>query len=300
MNKKSQMFSLIAIALIILFFAGYELYSYTLDRTAINRRIRTMDNFLFSLEKNLEREIYITGYRTVFLAEDRIAKTGQYIYNTDNFFSEAFFNGSVAGNSTEIMIGARYSDILQFTNEKASNINVEIDMNNPQIRVYQQDPWNIAVLFSFNLTMKDKGNLASWQRQESIKSLIGIEGFEDPIYIINTNGKLAYKINRTIYTTFAVGSDVSNLNSHVKNRYYAENPDAPSFLNRLEGNLAADVNGIESLADLEEFAKQNIIVQDKSCVDHVYFSSSNPQSYTIQGMPSWFKLDDAHLIKYTS
>ena len=89
-NKKAQLFTLVAIALIILFFAGYEIYSVSNERVSINKRIETMNSFLFSLEKNIGREVYISGFRTIFLAEDRIAKTGSYIPNMNNFLNDAF------------------------------------------------------------------------------------------------------------------------------------------------------------------------------------------------------------------
>jgi hypothetical protein len=301
MNNKSQIFTLIAIALLVLFFVSYEVYSIAQDRHAIKTRISTMDSFLFSLEKNLEREIYVSGYRAIFLAEDKISKTGAYIPDMSSFIYEAFFNGTVSGNSSEILNGTTYSDILQSVNEKAGKINVNININNPQISISHESPWNVALIFSFDLEMNDNSNLASWKKHEDIKSLIEIEGFEDPIYLINTNGKVAYKFNRTIYEgNYVQAGNPENLNQHVLNRYYAENPDAPSFLKRLQGDLSADANGIESLADLSEFTKQGLVIQQKSIVDHTYFSSNNPASRNIQGLSSWFRLDDAHLAKYNA
>lgn len=301
MNKKSQIFTLIAIALLVLFFVSYEVYSIAQDRHAIKTRISTMDSFLFSLEKNLEREIYVSGYRAVFLAEDKISKTGEYIPDMNLFIHESFFNGTVFGESSEILNGTTYSDILQSVNEKAGKINVNININNPQISISQENPWNIALIFSFDLEMNDNSNLASWKKHENIKSLIEIEGFEDPIYTLNTYGKVAYKFNRTIYEgNYVQASSPDNLNQHTLNRYYTENSDAPSFLKRLQGDLGADANGIESLVDISEFTKQGLSIQQKSIVDHIYFSRNNPISRNILGLSSWFRLDDAHLEKYNA
>ncbi len=301
MNNKSQIFTLIAIALLVLFFVSYEVYSISQDRYAIKTRISTMDSFLFSLETNLEREVYVSGYRAIFLAEDKISKTGTYIPDINSFMQEAFFNGTASGNSSEILDGTTYSDILQSVNEKADKINVNININNPEISIFQENPWNVALIFSFDLEMNDNSNLASWKKHEDIKSLIEIDGFEDPVYLINTNGKVAYKFNRTIYDgNYVQAGNPENLNQHVLNKYYAENPDAPSFLKRLEGDLSADANGIESLADLSEFTKQGLEIQQKSIVYHIYFSQNNPSSRNIQGLPSWFRLDDAHLVKYNA
>ena len=62
--------------------------------------------------------------------------------------------------------------------------------------------------------------------------------------------------------------------------------------------MSANVNGIESLVNLQKLSSQGLQVQDKSVIDHIYFSSSNPSKQHILGMPSWFKLDDSHLAAY--
>ena len=290
-RKNGQIFTSTAIAIVALFLLIYGAYSLVSDREAVKTRVSTMESFLFSLEENLEREVYITGFRTLFLAQDTVAKRGQFIPDVNSFFEEAFFNGTIFGNSSDILIGAKYSDMLLFIKQRGESVNVNVSMSNPELSVFQEDAWNIAVLFSFNLTMIDNAGVASWNKKEEIKSLINIEGFEDPLYIVNSNGKVLYKINR---------SSGESLQNHLENRLYQEDIDAPSFLKRLEGSIQPDSNGIESLVDLGEFSTQGLEIKDKSAVDHIYFSSDNPQASNVQGMPSWFKLDAAHISKYNA
>ena len=271
------------------------------SREPINTRINSMESFLSSLERNIERQLFVFGFRTLFLAEDYITKTGNYIPDVTLLFNESFFNGSIFGESSDVLEGAKYSDIVNEINYYASKINVDVSFDAPSIEVTQDNPWEIKLIFSANLTMSDKSGLAMWQRQETVNSSIGIRGFEDPLYIVNTNAKIASKINKTIYEGIYVsGNDVSNLLSHMQAGYYTSNTEAPSFLNRLSGNLTADKNGIESLVDLSRLSGQGITVSDKSVVDYIYFSASNPANKAVNGMPSWFKLDDAHLAKYNA
>jgi len=151
-----------------------------------------------------------------------------------------------------------------------------------------------------NFTMRDKSGLARWDKKQEITAFIPVEGFEDPVYIINTNGLVPRKINRSIYSEFIVGGDVSNLLDHVNKGYYLATSDAPSFLDRLRGDLSPDANGIESLVNLPELSTQGIPTSDKTAVDHIYFSANNPSASTVPGMPSWFKIDSEHLSIYTS
>lgn len=255
-----------------------------------------METFLFSIEQNLQREMYIFGYRTIFSAEDYIYRTGNYV-DVNDVFSEAFFNGTIYGNGSQILNDTTYGAIINSINEKANKINVNITLSQPFIYVAQKDPWNVEVTFSVNLTMTDNGGLASWNKQENISALIGIEGFEDPIYVVNTNSKVSYKINRTLYSS---GENVTNLSAHLNGRYYIAHNDAPSFLKRLAGSFTPDANGIESLVDLNKLSLEGIEIKQKSVVDHIYFSTDNPASFNIPNMPSWFRLDSAHIAKYNS
>ena len=73
---------------------------------------------------------------------------------------------------------------------------------------------------------------------------------------------------------------------------------ARSEIAALEGDLSANENGIESLVYLPELSTQGISIKSKSVVDYIYFSTNNPPSQTVIGMPSWFRLDDEHLSVY--
>ena len=194
------------------------------------------------------------------------------------------------------MQGAKFLDIMHDLNENAEKINAEVEILNPSITLSQEDPWHIKLTLSSNLIIKDKSNLAIWNKTSNISGYITIENFEDPLYTINTNGLVINKIIKTPYTIFVQGSSIANLSSHALNSYYKESPNAPSFLDRLQGINSPNPNGIESLINLEKFSQQGIQIKDKSVVDYIYLSTSNPTACNVApaGMPSWFKLDQAH------
>ncbi len=298
-NKKGQLFTLIAIALLFLFLVSYEIYSTLNERKAIKTRVKTMDSFLFSIEENLERQLYISGFRTIFLAENEVAKTGEYISNFSQTFQEAVYNGTYKGNKSTILAGITISEIKQDIQEKADKINLLLNLSNISIKARQLDPWHISIILNATLNLTDKSNLASWNKNEFIVSKISIENFEDPFYIVNTNGKITRKINKTIYKgNYVSDSDVSNLSLHLENKNYAANPLAPSFLYRLQGIISPNENGIESFVYIPELSSQDIPTQEKSVIDYIYFSSSNPDSSLVSGLPEWFRIDSEHEDKY--
>jgi Flp pilus assembly protein TadG len=298
-NKRAQLFTALSIVLIGLMFISFEIFSYFHERQTIKTRVSSMDNFLFSIEKNLERQMYISGFRILFLAENDIASSGRYV-DVDVFFNEAFFNGTVNGVSNDTFLsGSTYNDFINSINNKSVKINVEIILTNSTINVTQVDPWNVKFTLTSDFVMSDKQGLARWDKRQVISTLIPIIGFEDPLYVVNCYSRLSRKINKTVYDgNYANGFDVSNLLNHVNNKYYSTSSDAPSFLDRMEGKLSANPNGIESFVIIPELQSQGIPTTVKSTVDHVYFSGEDILHYGVDGMPSWFRIDDNHYIKY--
>jgi len=291
-NKKGVIFTILAITMLSLFAISFSLYSF-IEKDSTNYRIKTMNNFVFSIEQDLPRQLYISGYRGIFLMQKRIIEKGEYINNVNQSFNELFFNGTLNGIDEDLMNGAKFIDIQNSLNEKASKMNAEISFYNPSIKITQENPWNVKIILNTGLLIKDKSEDILWNKTKEITSLVSIENFEDPLYIVNTNGMISNKFNKTIYNL------PDNLYEHLENRYYINSTLAPSFLNRFEGNLTKDENGIESLVYLPDLSNQGISIKDKSCVDYIYFSSSNPSSQIISGMPSWFKLDNEHITIYT-
>lgn len=293
---------MIAVFLIILSFLSFEFFAFLQENKSVKTRVATMDSFLGSVEENLERQIYISSFRILFLAESEIVSTGGYIIDIDDFFQEAFFNGTVNGvPETSVLPGATYDDLIDSLNDKATNINVDISLNNSKLYVLQSDPWNLNVTLVSDFLMTDKGDLARWEKVQMISAMIPITFFEDPIFTVNSLARISRKINRTIYDgNYVVGGDISNLEDHVDKGYYSANVNAPSFLMRLEGDLSPDPNGIESFVNIPELSAQGITTFSKTTVDYIYFSTNYPIHYGVTGMYSWFRIDsnDNHFVKY--
>jgi len=294
MNKKAVIFTILVIAMLSLFSFSYVIYSVNQDRTTINKRVNSLNDFVFSIEDDLSRKLYISGFRIIFLFQSEMIDTENYITDLDDKFEEAFFNGTINGLGEDIMRGANFSDIQKFLSEKGNKVNANVILNNPVISINQTDPWNVEVNLIANLFIEDKRELVSWNRTISIDSYVPVENFADPLYIIGTNGKITRKINQTIYD-FSVPGD---LEKHLTNNNYINSTLAPSFLDRLQGITTGNLNGIESLVYLSDLSSQGISVKDKSIVDYIYFSTNDPSTAAFPAIAPWFKIDDAHLPIY--
>lgn len=296
-NKKGVFFISAAIVVITLLITSYTIYSNAQERKAIQKRIETMNSFIKSIEQDLERKLFIAGFRSLFTFENKIIESGSYITNVNASFQEMFFNGTFDNQTQSIMIGATVTDIIKDIQSLGNKISINITLTNPKASISQTDPWHVTVNLGGNFTIADENNLSSWNTMLNATGVIPISYFDDPIYIINTGSLIVTKINRTIYNSF----NTASLIDHTTKQYYKASITAPSFLDRFEGNLVANsVNGIESLVDIQNLQSKGLQTQEKSIVDYIYFSSSNPTYCHVAGMPSWFYLDNSTLAAYNA
>jgi len=296
-NKKGMFFTVIVIFILTLFFMSYTVYDMVSDRSAVNKRIETLNNFVFSVEQDVPRYLYIAGFRSIFLVHGEIVASGNYIGSVEDSFDELFYNGSLGGVGKDLMSGATFDDMVDSFGQFASKVNANISFGAPSVLIDQQDPWNIRISLNLSMKISDKGGLVSWDKDMVVYSFVPIENFEDPMYLVET-GLVTNTIIRSPYDVFVVGSDVSNLKEHVENSYYVASNSSPSFLDRLEGTSVASDNGIESFVYLPGLMAQGVSTSDKSCIDYIYFSNDNSAHSSVTGMPSWFGIDAAHVDDY--
>lgn len=299
-NKKGILFTVVVIAITFLFLIFY-LSKFTLNETRlVNKRINTLDTYVFSTEQDLNRQVYIFGYRSLLIFEKKVMEKGEYVSNLTLHLNELFYNATYDSEIQELMVGANADAIRSTMEENGRRINIIPTFTPIELKFYQVDPWNVKIELIANLFVKDEGDLASWNKTATYTGLIPIYSFHDPLLIVSTKGTIIHNINQTPYATFIEGGDTSNLLDHVSNGYYLASNEAPDYLGRLSGNSSSSPFGIESLVYLPELSSQGIIAEQKSVVDHVYYSTNNPLYSSVSGMPSWFYLDSAHFSKYNA
>jgi len=294
LNKKSIFFSITAIALITLTIFSLTIYTkYRLrDKVMVTEtRIYSMNNFIDDVEKDMERGIYISGFRALMSMEQYITDNGVFLYDTNSCFEEAFLNGTINNSQMGLMNESTFINWTQRIKEQAIKLDIITDFNISKIIIYQEEPWAVSIAANITLSIEDVKKTASWQRPLYITTNISIQEFEDPLYVINSYGRVTNIIIKSNITNFVVDGDTTKLQEHTNNSYYIESDTAPSFLMRLEGNLSNSSYGIESLVNLEKFQAQEVPIKSISVVDYIYFGTQSTDDCNIKNMPSWFMLD---------
>jgi hypothetical protein len=299
-NKRGFFFVILTIFLLSIFIFSYTFYSNVAERKATQARVESMNNFIFSLEEDLSRNLYIFGYRSIFLVEDTIVSTGSYVSGLQDIFLAGFINSTFYGTQSELLIDSYESAIISQAKNYGEKINVDINISTNSFQVTQDDPWNVKFIWNISLNVSDKNGLADWVINDSIVAYVPISNFEDPLYFVSTNGLVARKISLSNFSPIYIsGGSTSNISLFLSNKQYSSSIYSPSFLNRLEGNKSANIYGVESFVSLTELATQGVPITDKSILDYVYFSTNSPSPLcTLSGMPSWFKVDLTNAARY--
>ena len=301
MKKKSMFYISAAIALTIVIMVTYSAYSsYRLNdkMESIETRIQSVNFFIRNIEKDLNKGIYIAGFRTMLSFNQFITTNGTYLDDVNARFKESFLNGTIKGQPLSLMQGTTFTDWASRISQEADKLDIKFNFTVDDVKISQTDPWIVDIGLNMSFDIRDKRNTSSWIRNRYLNAKINIIGFEDPLYVVNSNGRITNTIIKTNISPFVVNGDVTNLLIHTNYSYYIAHGGSPSFIMRLQGDLGNSSNGIESLVNLEKFQQQNIQLKDRSVVDYIYFGINSTTNYRINNTPTWFKIDQGHLATY--
>ncbi len=300
-EKKGILFTLVAIVLsvvVILSFSVHTGYRLKEKMYVIETRVNTMNNFITDIEDDLKKGVYISSFRAILSMSQYIATNGSFIEDINPAFEELFTEGTLFTEEADLMIDSTFTDWVERIQAESAKIDIISNITINKVEILQENPWYITVNANVNMIIEDNKETSSWSLNKDIKTNISIIGMEDPLYLINSQGRITNTIRQTIYNDFVSGSNVDNLIGHTNESYYISRNSSPSFLMRFQGNFSPSENGIESLVNVQEFIDQGISSNDKSIVDYIYFSNITSTDYRINNTPSWFKIDEDHLKVY--
>ena len=312
-GKKGMLYLFLAAILLTIFGSLYFItdgFKQSQDETTTTVRAHTINDFIDDLHDDLHRSSYISGFRALLGMEEYLSEQGTFFANKsqmEDAFRQLFVNGTYNGTSPTILDDASFSDYLTRVQQQGSKISVQLTINITNVTLEQTDPWNVFVNFTGHVHLEDPQAKMWWDYTTDFSTLIPIYGLKDPLYTVNTYGRVPNTIqNYTLPPAgFVDGNDTTVLKAFIAGFYYKESTAAPSFIQRFTNDLSPSIDGIESLVYLPALADQDITIKtDRSVVDYIYFSAS-PNSTNdrcnIQNMiytPNWFRLDQAHLAAY--
>ena len=300
-SKKAIFYTTAAIALTMVIIASYEIYgSYRLSARmdVIGTRIDTINAFIKDVSRDIENGVYIAGYRTLLGMEQYISTNGAFVDDSQTRFTESFVYGTINGQQISLMQDSTFTDWAGRISDKAQKLGIIFNLTVNKINLGQSEPWSVDIGLNLTIRVTDNLNTSSWTKDVYLKKSISIIGLEDPLYVVNSKGRVTNTITKSNITSFVINGNVKNLMVHANNSYYAARNGSSDFMMRLEGNMSNSTFGIESLSNLDKFRQQGLQTKERSVVDYIYFASQNTKNYRVNNTPEWFMIDEDHLDFY--
>jgi hypothetical protein len=172
--------------------------------------------------------------------------------------------------------------------------------------LFQDDrtgPWAVGVLLTFDYTVN--AGVAAWQRTGAqVNASVPLLGLFDPYISVKSGGAAANTIRPTQFASW----NTTGLLAHLGARTYRFNPEAPSFLSRLKGDLApSECCGIESLINRNIYTAlpAGSPYHRNAHVDYCFWDSPPTPlrcattTWTVAGVTDYpFRLDPTHIESY--
>lgn len=302
-DRRGMVYLIGAILLVAVFLTLYFARTLPTERErteSITARIITIDDFLKDLHEDVPRAAYIAGYRAILAMEEYVAENG-FLAEPAPKIIEAFLNGTIEGKNYSVMRNSTFLQYLGKVNEETSRVGIRLNITLLNVSLTQRTPWSIDLDFNMTMNVSDRAGLARWDYERSFRAEVPILDTRDPLYIVYTFGRVpnTFRMSPYEHDDLVNGNDTSNLYNESINMYYREDPYAPSFMQRLTGNISANSKyGISSVVNLDSLDTQGIFVYTyRSVIDYLYFTNASTTNYCHtfgSPMRGWFKIDATH------
>jgi len=316
--KKGVAFTIIAVVFItilaVIFFTHTK-YSARDKQEAIETRISTMNDFIQDFYNDADRACFISGYRAFIAMEDFLADSSNqnvsgvtdkgFFINPSKTFIEAFMNGTIGGQPSELMENASFKNYIVRVNTISEKIDIFFNSSVVNASMDQHDPWSVDITLDFKIFLNDTKGLATWNITKSMVTNIPIIDLKDPIYTVNTGlpvtvKKFPYKKFIGVYSGI---NNTANFSLFLNETYFIASNRSPSFVMRFSNDLSPSPYGIESMVNIPDLINKQPDAYDgnRSIVDFIYFGTEDntADNCSFGGtpkIPEWVKLDNQSLI----
>ena len=245
-NKRAAIFTIAAIVMSTLLLSTY----FSLLDTPINSRNEITKLRIKQSNSYIEQAEFFSKEILKKITETTLNGMINHMNSTKSFFKDEqkftdTFTNCIHGENAETYCGPSLNEALnEFKNYGINYIGFDtfnITIKNKEIKLYQEDPWNIKI--DVNLTINASDGYASWSiNPMTITTSIPIIGMKDPTYFVPNNNSISPIIvtkygneSRKIFTRNTSEWRVSTgFNDYMPEGMYFPTTTGVSYLDRLK------------------------------------------------------------------
>jgi hypothetical protein len=279
--------------------------SFYSSQKSIENRINTMLGFYDSIIFDSKKSLEIIGKRAISAAVNYVITNGYPLPSSNTTITELMTNGTINGIPQGLMESSTTKDWENAIEYLGSLQEFQTSVLVKDIVIQPSDSFHLNIYYSIYVNLSDNMAKANISKTSEQSLIFSIESFEDPLYPLNTYGRLVNVIKKSPHWHNYSSTDLTNLQDDLNNSYYHTSLYGASFLDRLEGKYLVQSKylkptpiGLESFVNKDKILGASLPINvSTSSVDYFYFSGSNVTAYNISGMPSNFRLDNENTVE---
>ncbi len=248
-----------------------------------------MASFSSSVTQDVPRVLEIAGKRAIVSAINYIDINGVPLDDAELRIRELMVNNSLYGGHQPAMDGASVADWTVNLAALGAQRGFNVTVNITGVRITPKDAFTLNMTAYLQVNITDTVQPVNITRTYYDYKDIPISGFEDPLYVLNSQGfiKRAFTVNKS--SAFGTAA----FDNFASKAWYVPSSTGPSFLDRLEGKFYAQSKyssqtpaliGLDSMVNITEFEIRGLPVRhNQSTLDYHFFNSTTIYGYKITG-----------------
>lgn len=272
LNKKGFVFSIIAIFIVataVLFALGLARSDQLSELEVKTERVRTIDEFVQASLADAQTALDIAGFNALYGIQEYQLSNQALTPDVKDRLISLVKTGSYDGDEY-VQINESSLNIWESRIQSLGDLQgVDIILTEPEIAVWQRDPWVVSYNWTSNITYVDDLSNSVWDERIILQTHVQVNRFYEPYSRILGNDNIKVE---------AAAEGEQTIEDIFADQTFVVNEDAPSYLQRLEGieeGFTPDGNGIETLVNVDFY--QNVIEyqsDSNSAQDWLFFSDT--------------------------
>ncbi len=174
------------------------------EQIFVETRINSMNNMYESMTKDIDKSLQIISRRAVSVAFSNVSVSEAGIPphpldEANETLAELILNGTLEGTEEPLMENATFNYWIDRIKELSILKGFDMDVSTNSLVVKPYDYLHLLVKTEMDIDISDKQGVAEINRSVTVNSIVSLEGLEDPLYPLYTNGLGSNVIRRSPY-----------------------------------------------------------------------------------------------------
>lgn len=283
---------ILLVPLVMLAATNINLYQHDSERIKTRVISGKLAAFTKSIESDMPHSIDIISKRSIGRAVVYVETNGA-LNDSALILRELMINGTLNGSGSSNFTLTSWALLLR---QKGELYGFDTEIRIINVSFSYNNSYNIGVEVGIEVNAT-KADMALYRIYKTT-AFVSIEGFDDPLYTLKTNGILKRTVKSPNMTITGQGFDDA-----VRYGFYMPSSEGPGFLDRLEGRLRNGKygnTGLESVVYLPSLQANGLAIkEDQSNIDYLYFDPTiYPGTAMNQSFYSWLRIDSTHMAVY--